>query len=287
MGRGRATLARAFSISGVGLHTGVSSQLTVSPSLASTGRVFVRVDLPGAPEIPATLEHVVDTTRAVRLERGPARVETVEHLLAALAALGVDDARIEIDGPEVPAVDGSAKPFVEAIERVGVDLDRERPRRALRVTGSVEIEEGPRRAAWLPGRGGLELDVTVAFPEAGILEQRWRGRVDPESFVRAIAPARTFGLAGELSALRAAGLARGATTDNALLLDRGGPAFGAALRFSDEPVRHKVLDAVGDLALLGAPIDGRLRLHLAGHRLHVAALRALVLRTDAVRWVDG
>ncbi len=272
------TLLHEAECRGVGLHTGAPVRLRVLPAPADAGITFVRTDLPGdAPrEIRAEIANLADEPRRTALTRDGASVHTVEHLLAAAMGLGVTSLRVELDGPELPGMDGSAADFVALLDRAGI---RELPamRREIRVTQPLEepMEDGDHaRVRALPASdGGLTVTYLLEHPGTPIGRQELTLPVTEETFRRAIAPARTFCLLAEAEALRAAGLGKGATTDNTLVVGPDG-VIGNSLRFPDEFVRHKILDLLGDLALAGAA----LRAHVVAERSGHAQNRALVRR---------
>jgi len=274
------TLAVAVERSGIGLHSGESVQLRLLPAEAGVGRYFVRVDLPDAPQIPAQVQAVHQTRLSTELRVDSAAVRTVEHLLAALAALGIDNVRIEIDGPEVPLLDGSAQGWVEAIREAGTQVQEQpRPRRSL--TQSICIQAGDAFVTALPA-AELRFTYGIDFELAAIGNQ-WQSwspdalsltPTGEESFAVAIAPARTFGLAHQIEALRQQGLIRGGSLENALVCDQSG-WLNPPLRFSNEPVRHKLLDLVGDLSLLGTFPKAHFLAYKASHDLHVQLARQI------------
>jgi UDP-3-O-[3-hydroxymyristoyl] N-acetylglucosamine deacetylase len=282
--RARRTLGQVVERAGVGLHGGAAVRVRLGPGPAGGGVQFVRTDLAGAPEVRASVEMVTGVERCVRLgpeERGAA---TVEHLLAALWALEIDDARVELDAPELPALDGSAAGWVAAVDEAGA---RESGGGAVAVlvaferveAGSAALEPLDDAADVAAGRGGApRLVVRVRHePGRGLAPVELQRVVDAATFRAEIAPARTFCFEDELAALRAAGLGQGGSLENAVVLDpRGAPLNPDGLRWADEPARHKMLDAIGDLALLGARLHGRLVLRGAGHAAHVALVRKLV-----------
>ncbi|HKJ23922.1 MAG TPA: UDP-3-O-acyl-N-acetylglucosamine deacetylase [Myxococcota bacterium] len=271
------TIAEKVSCTGVGLHSGAPVHLTLQPARAGTGIVFVRTDLATPVEIPARPEYVTDTRLATTLGRGEATVGTIEHLLAALHGLGIDNVRVELDGPEVPVMDGSAASFVFLVRVAGV-FEQAAPRRTLRLHRTVEVRDGDRWARIEPGRG-LRISYAVDFAHRAIGRQSIRGlTLTPESFETALCRARTFGFLRDVEALRRLGLALGGSLDNAVLLDDDAVMNRDGLRWPDEFVRHKALDLVGDLSLLGVPIEGHVRVHKGGHALH-QALVGEVLRT--------
>lgn len=297
----RYSLGSMFERSGVGLHSGICTKVRVLPGAPGEGRYFVRVDLPGSPIIPAGVDAVSKTKLSTELRTptkdstaGDACVRTVEHLLAALACSGVDDARIEIDGPEVPLLDGSARLWVEAIDEVGVvaqerERGRERERESLSLHSPphpltpssfvlkepVWVYEGDAFVAALPAPTtrftyGIDFDL----PAIGNQWHSWTPGQD--SFACAIAPARTFGLAHQINQLREAGLIKGGSLENALVCDDSG-WLNPPLRFSNEPVRHKLLDLVGDLSLLGTFPVAHFLAYKASHNLHIQLAKKLAL----------
>lgn len=272
---------------GVGVHSGAHARIALSPAPVDTGIVFVRTDVRDAPNrILAHANHVASTQLGTTL-RNSAGVEiaTVEHLLAACAGLGVDNLVVEVDGPEVPILDGSSAPFVQVLLNAGVKAQHA-PRGFIRVIEPVEVHVGAKSAALLPaqGRDGLDLDVTIRFADAAIGVQRRRVALTRDTFLADIADARTFGFLSDVDALRARGLGRGASLANAVVLDGGRVVNPEGLRFEDEFVRHKLLDAVGDLALVGAPIAGRFVADQPGHALNARLVRALLDTPEAWRW---
>jgi UDP-3-O-[3-hydroxymyristoyl] N-acetylglucosamine deacetylase len=269
------TIAEKISCTGIGLHSGKPVQLTLHPARASSGVVFVRTDLPQPVEVPAVHDAVTSTRLATTLGRGDATVGTVEHLLAALCGLGIDNVRIEVDGPEIPVMDGSAASFVFLIRAAGL-FDQGVPRRALRVRRPVEVRDGERSIRIEPARD-LRVSYSVDFAHPAIGRQQIKNLVvDDESFEHEICRARTFGFLREVEALWKAGLARGGNLDNTVVMDDFRVLNRDGLRWPDEFVRHKVLDLLGDLALLGMPIEGHLVVERGGHALHQRFVRALL-----------
>lgn len=270
--RYRQTLAAEGSLQGVGLHTGRQLRLTLKPAAPGTGILFVRADAGGA-TVPASLDHRAPSFYATVLEREGLTVGTVEHLLAALYALGVDDAVVELDGPEVPILDGSSRPFVDLVLGAG-RKEHAVPRRYMTVVRPVVVSEAGKRIAAYPCR---EYRVTYAIefdhPSLGYQEltaSLWRER----EFVEKLAPARTFTFQRDVEALRRAGLALGGSLDNAVVVGEQG-ILNPDLRFPDEFVRHKMLDLTGDLALLGYPLRAHVVAFRAGHELHGRLARRL------------
>lgn len=269
----RHTLASPVTCRGRGLHSGRDVELSLTPAAARAGIVFVRRDL-GACEIPARPSALVDVRRATTLGNGAASVATVEHLLAALYALEIDDVRVLLDGPEVPALDGSAAPFVDLIERAGRSVQAA-ARERIALARAIEIVDGARSIRATPARG-LHIRYAIDFEHPAIGRQEVAlGPLDPECFVRELAAARTFGFLAEVEALRRAGLGLGGDLDNTVVLDASGVVNPAGLRVEDEFVRHKALDLMGDLALLGAPLDAAIEVERGGHALHQALVAAI------------
>ncbi|MEO6340897.1 MAG: UDP-3-O-acyl-N-acetylglucosamine deacetylase [Caulobacteraceae bacterium] len=281
------TLAGPAVCAGVGVHSGQRVRLTVRPAPVDAGLTFVRTDVTDLPNrIPVTPEAVTRTQLNTEIANADGvSVSTIEHLMAALCALGVDNAVIEIDGPEVPIMDGSALPFVQILDRAG-----RRPlgkaRRYIEILRPVEIALGDKWASLAPGDGsGLELAFEIAFDSKAIGRQRVDYAVDETVFRTELAAARTFGFVQEVEMLRAAGLARGGSLENAIVIDGDRVLNPEGLRFKDEFVRHKAMDAVGDLYVMGAPIIGRFEARYSGHALNNQLVRALWARPDAWRHV--
>ena len=275
------TLRAAIGCVGTGLHTGARVALTLNPAPVDSGIVFRRADVAGAAAIPATADAVADTTRCTLLA-GPdgTRVGTVEHLMAALAAWGIDNLEIAVDGPEVPAMDGSARPFFFLLGCAGV-VEQAAPRRILEILRPIHVAHGERTAVLRP-HGGFAVDMAIDFAHPCVGRQRIALEVDASSFPDELAGARTFGFAEDVATLRAKGLARGGSFDNAVVVGADGVLNPEGLRWPDEFVRHKALDAVGDLYLAGA-IAGRFEGRGSGHQLHVKLLRRLQAEPDAWR----
>ncbi|MCL4814162.1 MAG: UDP-3-O-acyl-N-acetylglucosamine deacetylase [Vicinamibacteraceae bacterium] len=276
------TLRRAISCAGIGLHSGRKVGLTLKPAPAGHGIRFQRVDLNGA-EIPASVEYVRGVSYATGLAHGEARVETVEHLLAALVSQGVDNVLVELSQPEVPIMDGSAAPFIYLIQEAGT-RKLAASRRVLKVRRPVRLEDGDKQMALYPA-DGFRVTYTISFDHPLIRQQSRTIDLTPDVFAEEIAPARTFGFLKEVEMLRQRGLALGGSLDNAVVLGETGPLN--TLRFDDEFVRHKILDAVGDLALVGAPLCGHLVVERGGHALHTAFGRHLLAEADAWDYVDA
>lgn len=271
------TLADVIEFVGVGVHSGQQATLTLSPAECDSGIVFVRTDLSANEHdhIPAR-HHLTATTELATVigNKSGAAVSTIEHVMAALYGLGIDNAVIAIDGPEVPILDGSSQPFVEAIEAVGLEI-QEAPRRFLRVKSPVRVTNGAQFGELLP-HDCFALDVEIVYPDVEIGRQRVRLDVTEQSFSRELSGARTFGFLRDVERLRAAGYARGASLDNTVVIDDGQVLNEGKLRYVNEFVRHKALDAVGDLALIGMPLLGLYRSSRGGHKLNSQVVAALL-----------
>lgn len=270
---------------GIGVHTGAYTRVSVRPAPADAGIVFVRTDVTDRDNaVPARGDAVCKTQLGTVIGNAAGvTVATIEHLMAAFAMLGVDNAVVEIDGPEMPIMDGSAEPFVRILDRAGL-RPQERARRFLEILETVEVIDGDKRATLRPA-DGFELAFEIAFASAAIGRQAVDLPMDERAFREELADCRTFGFLHEVEALRAMGLARGGTMENAVVIDGDRILNPEGLRRPDEFVRHKALDAIGDLYLLGGPLLGRFEGVLAGHGLNNAIVRALMARPDAWRWV--
>jgi UDP-3-O-[3-hydroxymyristoyl] N-acetylglucosamine deacetylase len=276
------TLAGPAICAGVGLHSGQRVRVSIRPAPVGSGIVFVRTDLDGDNRVRVTAEAVVQTRLCTVIANDSGvTVATIEHLMAALAALDVDNAVVELDGPEVPIMDGSALPFVQLLDRAG-RRRQEAERKYIEVLETVEIVDGAKCARLSPA-DRFELAFEIEFPTPVIGRQRVELAVTEDSFRRELADCRTFGFLHEVEALRQAGLARGGTMENAVVIDGDRVLNPEGLRRPDEFVRHKALDAVGDLYALGAPIIGRFEGVLAGHALNNLVARALMQRPEAWR----
>ena len=266
------TLALGFERSGVGLHSGSIAQVRVLPAEVGQGRYFVRTDLPESPIIPAHIVQLHQTRLSTELAQGSASVRTVEHLLAALSGMGVDNARIEIDGAEVPLLDGSAKDWAIAIAQSGVVL-QPGDRSVYSLTEPIWVHYRDAFVAALPAPQ-LRFSYGIDFELAAIGQQWHTWLPEQESFESAIAPARTFGLAHEIDHLRCLGLIKGGSLENALVCSSEG-WLNPPLRFSNEPVRHKLLDLIGDLSLLGSSPCAHILAYKASHQLHAQLAQRL------------
>jgi UDP-3-O-[3-hydroxymyristoyl] N-acetylglucosamine deacetylase len=274
------TLRRQISCAGIGLHSGNKVTLTLKPAAADTGIRFRRTDL--GVEIPARVGEVSSIQYATVLGRGEATVDTVEHLLAALVSVGVDNAIVELTQNEVPIMDGSAAPFLYLVHEAGVKR-LSVPRRYLKVLRPVQIAHGDKRIAVYPS-DHFKVSYTISFDHPLLRHQSRTERITEQSFAEHIAPARTFGFLKEVEWLRQNGLALGGSLENAIVI--GDTGVLNALRFEDEFVRHKILDVVGDLALLGHPLIGHVVAHRAGHALHTELATRLLEERDAWSLVE-
>jgi UDP-3-O-[3-hydroxymyristoyl] N-acetylglucosamine deacetylase len=272
----RRTLKRGVGCTGIGLHSGRPVRLDLKPAHAEHGIRFRRTDV--GVEIPAHLDHLGRLDHATTLSRDGVSVETVEHLLSALYAMGVDDALVEVDGPEIPVMDGSAAPFVILIHEAGLRPLKE-SRRYLKLLRPVEVVRGGKWARLSPS-DHFRVSYTIGFDHPLLRHQTASMRVGADTYAEAIAPARTFGFLREVEMLRKAGLALGGSLENAIVIGETG-VLNQKLRFEDEFVRHKILDAIGDLSLLGHPVVGHLEASKAGHSLHAALARAVLATPDA------
>lgn len=274
--RARRLTTAAGPFCGPGLHSGVECRVELQPAAAGAGLVFTRPGLAPGDALPGALQHAVAQPRRTSLARGPISFETVEHVLSALHGIGIRDARIVVDGPELPALDGSAAPIASALLAASAPERRGRGDDHWEVVAPFSHSEGGGDCALAP-HDALRIDCAIDFEHPALgAQQRTFVLGDPRAFLAEIAPARTFGLLRDAAALRRAGLARGASRDTVLVFDDEGVLDGASLRFPDEPVRHKILDAIGDLALLECPLRGRLQLQRCGHALLLRTLRAAI-----------
>jgi UDP-3-O-[3-hydroxymyristoyl] N-acetylglucosamine deacetylase len=277
------TLKNSIHCSGVGLHSGAKVNMTLHPALANSGIVFRRNDISGSSDIPADWRHAVETPMCAALvgEDGT-MVSTVEHLMSALAGSGIDNAVVELNGPEVPVMDGSAAPFVFLMECAGT-VEQRAPRRILEIRHPVSVSD-PHRSATLSPGNGLWIDFEIEFDSEAVARQEWSIQVTQASYKRDIARARTFGFLREVDELREMGLGRGGSLDNTVVVDGDGILNSGGLRYDNEFVRHKVLDLVGDLYLAGGPVAGRVRGARSGHAMTLRLLKALFADSDAWAW---
>jgi len=276
------TLRRATTCAGIGLHSGRKVTLSLRPAAAGTGIRFRRLDLGGL-EVPAEVNHLGAINYATGLTRDAVQVETVEHLLAAVVSLGVDNLTVELNSPEVPIMDGSASPFVYLIQEAGVKaLDA--PRRYLKVHRPISLTAGDKRIAIYPS-DHFKVTYSIAYDHPLLRHQSRTIRLSGESFVDEIAPARTFTFLKEVEMLRRQGLALGGSLENAIVIGDTG-VLNSGLRFDDEFVRHKILDVIGDMALVGYPMIGHLVAHRGGHALHTAFAAKILEERDAWTLVE-
>lgn len=274
------TLRNTIRATGVGLHTGDKVYLTLRPAPVNTGIVFRRVDLNPVVEIHARAENVGDTLLSTTLVNGDVRVSTVEHLLSAFAGLGIDNCYVELSAPEVPIMDGSAGPFVFLIQSAGIE-EQKAPKQFIRIKRPITVKDGDKEATFLPF-AGFKMSFTIDFDHPVFRDSSRHVEIDfsSTSFVREVSRARTFGFMHEIEYLRSKGLAQGGSVDNAIVIDEYRILNEDGLRYEDEFVRHKVLDAIGDLYLLGYSLIGEFRAHKSGHALNNASLHALMAQRD-------
>lgn len=275
------TLRNAIKATGVGLHTGEKVYLTLWPAPINAGIVFRRVDLDPVVEIPARAENVRETTLSTTLIANGEKVSTVEHLLAAMAGLGIDNAFVDVSASEVPIMDGSAAPFVFLIQSAGIE-EQNAAKKFIRIKRPVTVEDGDKIASFLPF-DGFKVSFSIDFDHPVFRERSPHAEIDfsSTSFVKEVSRARTFGFMHEIEYLRSQGLARGGSVDNAIVVDEYRILNQDGLRYDDEFVKHKILDAIGDLYLLGYGVIGEYRAHKSGHALNNAVVRALITQPDA------
>ena len=279
------TLKNAIRTTGVGLHTGDQIHLTLLPAPEDTGIVFRRVDLQPPVEIKATAQNVGETTLSTCLIKDDVRVSTVEHLMSAMAGLGIDNAIVELNAPEIPIMDGSAGPFVFLIQSAGVQ-EQNAPKKFVRIKKEVTLRDGDKFASFVPF-DGFKVSFSIEFDHPVFKDRRPQTELEFSSstFVKDISRARTFGFMHEIEYLRSKGLARGGSMDNAIVVDQYRILNEDGLRFEDEFVKHKVLDAIGDLYMLGNSLICEYKAHKSGHSLNNRALRLLIEQPDAWEWV--
>jgi UDP-3-O-[3-hydroxymyristoyl] N-acetylglucosamine deacetylase len=282
------TIRKTVSFAGVGLHSGKTVKLYIKPAGASTGIRFVRTDLGRKVMIPATLYRVTDTSLATTLAKDDVTVSTTEHLLAALAGMGIDNAVIELDNDEVPIMDGSAAPFVHVLTKVG----RKRQKAArflLKITRKIEVRNGD-SVILIEPHDGFRVSGEIDFEHHLVRRQKFSVEVDSQTFIKEIASARTFGFLHEVEYLRQNGKALGGSLDNAIVIDRSEILNMEGLRFSNEFVRHKLLDLIGDLALLGCPVLGHITAIKSGHAQHLQLMKEIADHPECwqfVKWTDN
>jgi len=275
------TLNNMIRATGVGLHTGEKVYLTLHPAPVNTGIIFRRTDLDPVVEIHAKAENVGETTLSTTLMNGDVRVSTVEHLLSAMAGLGIDNAIIDVTAPEVPIMDGSAGPFVFLLQSAGI-REQEEPKQFIRIKRPITVTDGDKVASFKPF-DGFKVSFSIDFDHPAFHNRTLKAEVDfcSTSFVKEVSRARTFGFMHEIEYLRSKGLARGGSMDNAIVVDEFQVLNEDGLRYEDEFVKHKILDAIGDLYLLGNSLIGEFVGHKSGHGLNNASLRELIAQKDA------
>lgn len=277
------TTARPVGISGVGIHSGAEVRLELHPAPPGTGVRFRRVDC--GIEIPALASHVSSLELATTLGCDDVQISTIEHLMAAILMSGVDNLIVDLDGAEVPILDGSALPYCRLLAAAGF-RKQDALRKILAVTSPLEIEKPDGRAIRITPYPGLRVTYGIDFGDAAVGRQTIDLEIDPVSFERELAPARTFGMLRDVQRMHEAGLGLGGTENNCIVFDDEGP-INTQLRFDNEPVRHKALDSLGDLALLGSPIWGHLEVEKGGHALHYALIEALQRHRECWTWMAG
>jgi UDP-3-O-[3-hydroxymyristoyl] N-acetylglucosamine deacetylase len=275
------TLKNTIRATGVGLHTGEKIYLTLRPAAVDTGIVFRRIDLDVPVEIKASPENVGDTRLSTTLVKGDVRIATIEHLLSAIAGLGIDNAYVDLSAPEVPIMDGSAGPFVFLVQSAGI-VEQSAPKRFIRIKRSVMVEDGDKWARFDPF-DGFKVGFTIDFDHPVFKDRSQHAELDfsTTSFVKEVSRARTFGFMRDIEMLRSRRLALGGSLDNAVVLDDYRVLNEDGLRYEDEFVKHKILDAIGDLYLLGCSLIGAFMGYKSGHDLNNHLLRKLVARKDA------
>lgn len=280
------TLKEPVRTTGVGLHTGVKVEITLRPAPPDTGIVFRRMDLDPPAELKADPYLVTDTRLCSMLESGPAKVSTVEHLMSALAGLGIDNALVDLTGPEIPILDGSSAPFVYLLQSAGI-VEQDAPKRYVRILRPIEVRDGDKLARLTP-HNGFKIDFTIDFKHPVFEKSGKTVSIDfaETAYAKEVARARTFGFMHEVEALRNSGLALGGSLDNAIVMDEYRVLNVEGLRYEDEFVKHKVLDAIGDLYLLGYPIIGEFEAYKSGHALNNALLRELLQHQEAWEFVS-
>ncbi len=275
------TLKKSIQATGVALHSGVPVLITINPAPRDTGIVFIRTDCNPPARIPATFDNVCDTTLCTTLQYNGVRVATVEHLLSALAGLGIDNASIDINAPELPIMDGSAAPFVFLIQSAGI-REQNAPKRYIRILKPIRVEDNGKYVQFLP-YNGYKISFTIDFDHPVFNDKPQMASFDfsVSSYVKEVCRARTFGFLSDYEKLREADLAKGGSLDNAVVVDDYRVLNEDGLRFDDEFVKHKVLDAIGDLYLLGSSLIGAFEGYKSGHGLNNKLLRELIVQQDA------
>ena len=275
------TLKNSIQATGVGLHTGEKVYMTLHPSAPDTGVVFRRTDLDPVVEIPAKAKNVGDTTLSTTLVKDGVRVSTIEHLMSALAGMGIDNLIVDVSAPEIPIMDGSAAPFVFLLQSAGIQ-EQDAPKKFVRIKRPVNVKQDGKEATFKPFEG-FKINFAIDFDHPVFDSQTLNASIDfsSTSFVKEVSRARTFGFMHEFEYLRAKGLARGGSLNNAIVVDESQIVNEDGLRFEDEFVKHKILDAIGDLYLMGNSIIGEFDAHKSGHGLNNASVLALIAEEDA------
>ncbi|TAN42137.1 MAG: UDP-3-O-acyl-N-acetylglucosamine deacetylase [Nitrospirae bacterium] len=275
--RSQRTIKNAISFEGIGLHTGIHSRVTLNPASRDSGITFIRTDKPMV--VKAHVGSVIDTAFATTIGHNGVKIKTIEHLMAALAGLGIDNVTIEVEGPEIPILDGSSTEMISLILNAGIARQAKK-RPFLRILRPFIFDDGHAKIAAFPYKG-YKITYSIHFHHHGIGEQRMSVTIDEETFARELAPARTFGFLKDIEYLRTNGLAKGGSLDNAIILGENGILNASGLRFKDEFVRHKVLDSIGDFSLLGFPIYGHIIASKSGHAANIKFLKKLLSSPDA------
>lgn len=280
------TIREVIEFSGVGLHTGHEVNVRIKPSGADTGITFFRRDIPGLSGIKADASRVVATSYATSIGHKGVTISTIEHLMGAFYGLGIDNAIVELDGPEVPVMDGSASSFIDLIEDAGL-REQASPRRYLIVKRPIKVEDRDKYVLLLPAEEAeFTVDYSIDFSHPFLKKQSFSGLFSPDVFKREVGCARTFGFLRDIEMLRANGLARGGSLENAIVIGDEDILNEGGLRYPDEFVRHKVLDMMGDIALVGAPIIGRLIAHRSGHALNHRLVQEILKRPARWEYTD-
>ncbi len=277
------TLKDSIHCSGIGLHSGVEVNMTLHPAEADTGIRFRRNGTVQRTEVAAIWQNAIETPLSTTLMgEADIKIGTIEHLLSALSGCAIDNVVIELNGPEVPVMDGSSAPFVFLIECAG-SVTQDAPRRALEIRRDITVSDSQRAVTAMPGRG-LSIDFEIDFDNAAVARQRWSFQVTQASYKREVSRARTFGFLEEVDRLREMGLALGGSLDNAIVIDGDRVLNDGGLRYDNEFVRHKVLDLIGDLALIGGPVIGKFCCKRTGHSMNLRLLQTLFADDAAWRW---
>jgi len=278
------TIRKKINCSGIGLHTGKEIHMNLLPAEANTGIRFIRTDLTEKNFIPAFMNRVVDTTMATTISEGEVSVATTEHLLAAINGLAIDNILVEIDGPEVPIMDGSAFPFVSLLQNAGVKQQKSY-RRLVKITREISFREGDRYISIYP-YDGFKVTAEINFDHDSVRRQVYSLAVSTEKFIAEISKARTFGFLDDVKKLQQNGLALGASLDNAIGMDENGILNKEGLRYVNEFVRHKIMDIIGDMTLLGCPILGHIVAYKSGHSQHLKLMEKIAATPEAWEFVE-